>query len=404
MSDNYSMRKQRDIYMITVQNDMVLKAYPAEKKKVHFDQLGVCPKVFKNLWRNYFFRVVFNIALPFIMLFFDFYFPIKYSIGLIVHKKKCQVVGKRLFLSHDRKLYTISKRANLQCPGDVWYRLPWDYFSLPNDFRICNALDFVSICEVLKSSFQSILLHFRVIFSLGYDKYFLSFKAYEWCLTDFALRHVALDVELVFSCICDRMSILYDNLPHKNKTLIQHGTMHFVGNNGGSKYMTWNNELGFYVWNSLYKSSPSTVYCYTPNDKIALSSSVIANSPNYIYITYGFKPTFKPSKKSILIVGNIVVFERVERGLLEQLQDLDIDLYLKGHPVYSDSLYNEYRKKYRFHYIEGLSSQFPDVDLVISYDSTLAFEYASIGTKVIYFERINIEKIRDIVIQELKLI
>lgn len=403
MSDNYNMRKQRDIYMITVRNDMVLKAYPAERKKVHFDQLGVGAKVFKKFWRIYSFRVAFNIALPVIMLFYDLYFPIKYSIGLVVHKKKCQFEGKKLFLSHDRKLYTISKRANLLHHDDVWYRLPWDYFSLPDDFRSCSALDFVSLGEVLKSSIQSVLLHFQVITSMGYDKYFLSFKAYEWCLTDYALRHVALDVELVFSSICDRMSILYDNLPHRNKTLIQHGTMHFVGNNGGSRYMTWNNELGFYVWNSLYKSSPSTVYCFTPDDKIALSSSVIANSPNYIYISYGFKPTFKPSKKSILIVGNIAVFEREESLLLEHLQDLDIDLYLKGHPVYSDNLYNAFRKKYRFHYIEALSSKYPDVDLVISYDSTLAFEYASIGTKVIYIERICMEKIRDIVMQELKL-
>lgn len=258
-------------------------------------------------------------------------------------------------------------------------------------------LDFVTFGDVMKCALQSVLLHIKVIREYGYNMYFLSYKAFEWCMADYAIRHIPEDAELVFSFICDRYSVMIDKSPHKNKSLIQHGTMHFKNKSLEIPYLVFEEDKGFYIWTSLYKCSPSKVYCYTETDEWALSNSVIANNPQYIHIGYGFKPSFAPSKKSVLIVSNFYIFAPKEEQILIQLQDLDVEIYLKNHPSHADSLYDDMRSKYNFTFIAGYSTSYPAVDILISYDSTLACEYASIGTKVLYYGHFDIANVRNVV-------
>lgn len=400
---DYRLKDQRDTYIITMLNDMELKAGRQDEQIKRFNQLGASRrKIFKHLWKSVFFRLFFNICLPVIMLISDFVFPIKNSINLLGHKRK-EYPLRRLYLHHERRLLALSKAAGIQQEDDVWFHNPFDFITLPAEYNSVCALDYVTMCEVWKSAWQAFILHFKTVLSLGYDKYLLSLRAYEWCLTDFALRHIPLDVNMTYSSICDRMAILYDKLPHENKTMIQHGTMHFHNMILEASHFVWQEDLGAYIWKSLYKSSPSTVYCYTKDDEIALSRSVIANHPVFIHMGYGFKTSFKPEKKSLLIVGHPTLFYENEREILHQLQGLDIIIYLKNHPAESNELYDELRKQFGFTFIEGLNTQLPAVDLLISYESTLAYEYASVGTKVLYYGLFKINDIRNIVAKELGL-
>ena len=399
----YRLKDQRDTYIITLQNDVELKTARQDEQIKYFNQLGAGRrKIFKHLWKSTLFRLIFNMFLPVIMLISDIAFPVKNSISLLGHERKKYPI-KRLYLHHERRLLALSKSAGLQREDDVWFHNPFDFITLPAEYKSVCALDYVTMAEVWKSAWQSFLLHFKTVFSLGYDKYLLSFRAYEWCLTDFALRHIPLDVEMTYSSICDRMAILYDRLPHTRKTMIQHGTMHFHNLVLEASHYIWQDDLGAYIWKSLYKSSPTTVYCYTKDDEIALSRSVIANHPQYIHMGYGFKTAFKPEKKSLLIVGQPSLFIDKEREIIKNLQGLDIIIYLKNHPAESSALYDGLRGEFRFTFIEGLDTKLPEVDLLISYDSTLAYEYASIGTKVLYYGHFDIDNIREVVIKDLVL-
>ncbi|AVM58664.1 hypothetical protein C3V43_13635 [Bacteroides heparinolyticus] len=384
-------------------NDIELKTGRQDEQIKHFNQLGASRrKIFKHLWKSTFFRLVFNICLPVIMIVSDFVFPIKNSICFLGHKQKKYPL-KRLYLHHERRLLALSKTAGIQREDDVWFHNPFDFITLPAEYKSVCALDYVSMGEIWKSAGQAVILHIKTVISLGYDKYLLSFRAYEWCLTDFALRHIPLDVNMTFSCICDRMAILYDKLPHENKTMIQHGTMHFHNLVLEASHFVWQEDLGAYIWKSLYKSSPSTIYCYTKDDEIALSHSVIANNPKYIHMGYGFKPSFKPEKKSLLIVGQPALFFDNEREIIRQLQGLDVIIYLKNHPAETNASYYDLRKEFDFTFIEGLNTHLPAVDLLISYESTLAYEYASVGTKILYYGLFEINYIRNLVVKELGL-
>ena len=399
----YSLKSQRETYIVTIKNDIELKTARQDEQIKHFNQLGAGRrKIFKNFWEYTLFRILINILLPFVMMAADILFPIKYTVFLLCHKRVSYPL-KRLYLHHERRLLALSKSAGIQGEDDVWFHNPFDFIKLPDAYKSLCALDFISYGEIWISAWQSVILHFRIVLSLGYDKYLLTYRAYEWCLTDFALRHIPLDVEMTYSSICDRMAILYDRLPHTRKTMIQHGTMHFHNLVLEASHYIWQDDLGAYIWKSLYKSSPTTVYCYTKDDEIALSRSVIANHPQYIHMGYGFKTAFKPEKKSLLIVGQPSLFIDKEREIIKNLQGLDIIIYLKNHPAESSALYDGLRGEFRFTFIEGLDTKLPEVDLLISYDSTLAYEYASIGTKVLYYGHFDIDNIREVVIKDLVL-
>lgn len=402
MTEGFSLKKQRDVFLQTLRNDIVLKQFRKEDHKNCFNQLGAGRLFSEGLWDSSLFRLMFSIGLPPMFLFSDVFVPLKYSFRKIFHKRKKYQLN-RLYLHQEKRLLTLSKSAGIQSTDDVWFQNPFDTMTLPKEYKTLSALDFISFAEIWKAVWQAIILHVTTIITLGYDKYFLSFRAYEWCIADFALRHIPLDVNMTFSCICDRMAILYDHLPHANKTMIQHGVMHFHNLTESSSF-SWQEDLGAYIWKSLYKSSPTTVYCFTEDDIIALSRSVIANQPKFIIMGYGFKPSFKPEKKSVLIVGNPTLFIKYEGQIIKELQGLDIELYLKNHPAEVNSKYDSLRNQFNFNFIEGKDTRFPDVDLLISYDSTLAYEYASVGAKVLYYGHFDINNIRNIVIDELSLL
>ena len=396
------MKMQRESFMETLRNDRVLNAYP-KGVNVSWDQIAAGKKAFKKNWEKLAVRVVVNLLLPFIMLLMDIYMPIKFLWQHFTSKKQ-PIPSKRMFVGHDRRLYTISDKNKLIKKDDIWLRLLCDTYSIPDDKIVVNIIDYVTPLEIIKSGIQAFFLHIQTIQCLGYNMYFLSYKAFEWCITDYALRHVPGNVELIYSYICDRFAIMIDKLPHREKTLIQHGTMHFGNVTVDAGHHIFHPERGFYIWKDLYKSKPSTIYCYTETDEWALSNSVIANTPKYIYMGYGFEPAFKPKKKSVLIVSNYYIFAEKEESIIKQLQNLDIEIYLKNHPSHANSLYDEMRSKYKFNFIGGLETKLPAVDLLISYDSTLACESASIGSKVLYYGHFDENNVRNIVSEKLCLL
>ena len=397
--NNYSLREQRNNFYESLRCDGILK-YQFQHYK-HFDQLGAVGKFSLSVWDNIFFRFLFNVGLPFLMFGGNFFFLFRYILKVLSHRKKFSF--KRIFVCKERHLYLIAKRMGLLSKEDVWFFSPFDTFNLPYEAKQVTPADYATIKDVFRSFIQSVIIHISTICHFGYSYYLLSFKAFDWCMMDLALRRIPEDVDLYYCNICDRVAIMIDKLPNRNKMMIQHGTMHFFNNTISSPYLTWQEDKGFWIWNSLYKNSPTKVYCFTKDDEIALKRSVIANAPVFIHIGYDFHPAFKPNNSSILIIGMYTLLADNEEQVIKLLQGVDINIYLKNHPSIADEKYDELRKKYSFIFLEGIGSKLPDVNLVISYDSTLALEYSSIGTKVLYYGHFNINDIKSIVLKEIEL-
>ena len=79
--------------------------------------------------------------------------------------------------------------------------------------------------------------------------------------------------------------------------------------------------------------------------------------------------------KNVLLIGCVIHFKEIEAEIIKKYSiDKKYKLYVKPHPCFSMAFYEELIKKYNFTIIKD-RNYFPDVDCVISYDSTLAYEY-----------------------------
>ena len=71
---------------------------------------------------------------------------------------------------------------------------------------------------------------------------------------------------------------------------------------------------------------------------------------------------------------------------------MNIDIYVKNHPTQSNELYLKLQEDSIFTFIKG--QRFPHVNLVITYDSTLAHEYRSVGIEVLYPTMLSLHEIK----------
>ncbi len=385
------------VSLIFVRNYLL---YPIENRPLNYDQLGA-EIVFGEKWKiNTLLRVCVNFLLPLVMCVYDLYMLTKYSLGVLTHKKK-KLLSNTLFVSCHHRLYRIGLFAGLVNDNSVWFRTPMDLFVLPQPYTTFTVLDFVSIIDVWRCLIQSIRCRWYFIFRKGYKHFMMTEKCFVWLLTDVALRCISPDVELLFSNQLDRLAVLIDRLPNKKKSLVEHGIEYLYTESDIQKrnnMLVYHPDVDFYVLNRTYHFHNITkVYCYSEIDIKAFQRSIVRCSPEYIVIGYDFKPSFKPEKKSVLIIGEYYNQYDNEKMVIASLQGLDIDVYLKGHPGNSDELYNNLREEFCFHFIPGKSKGLPDVDLVISYDSTLAHEYESVGCRVLYYGKFNIDNSKEIV-------
>lgn len=374
--------------------------YPLENRPQNFDQLGA-EIIFGERWKsNVLLRIVVNSLLPIVMCLLDVYLLIKYSIGILTHKKQ-KLSGDKLFVSFHHRLYSIGKFAGLVTSDTVWFHTPMDSFVLPEPFKTLDVFDYITLTDVCKSMIQSVRCRWYFVYHRGYDNMMISEKCFVWFLTDFALRKIPSNVEIYFANQLDRLAVLIDRLPQQKKSLVEHGVEYLYTESEiqrKNNMLVYHPDVNFYVLNRIYHFHNITrVYCYSDIDIKAFERSIVRCNPQYVVIGYDFKPSFKPSKKSVLIISEYYNQYENEKKVVSSLQGIDIDLYLKGHPGNDDKLYNKLRVEYNFIFIPGKKRDLPDADIVISYDSTLAHEYESIGSKVLYYGNFDINKVRGIV-------
>ncbi len=385
------------VSLIFVRNYLL---YPLENRPHSFDQLGA-EIIFGEKWKsNTLLRIIINVLLPIVMCLLDVYLLIKYSIGILAHKKT-RLTEDKLFVSCHHRLYSIGKFAGLVTPETVWFHTPLDAFILPEPYKTLSVYDFITFSDVWRSMIQSIRCRWFFIIHKGYDNLMITEKCFGWFLTDTALRKVPEDVELFFANQLDRLAVLIDRLPQTKKSLVEHGIEYLYTESEiqrKNKMLIYHPDVNFYVLNRTYHfHNISRVYCYSETDIKAFERSIVRCNPQYVVIGYDFKPSFKPVKKSVLIISEYYNQYENEKKVVSSLQGVDIDLFLKGHPGNEDKLYDELRDEFNFIFIPGKKKDLPDADIVISYDSTLAHEYESVGSRVLYYGNFDINNIKNIV-------
>lgn len=182
-------------------------------------------------------------------------------------------------------------------------------------------------------------------------------KSWEYYELEIALSRLCKDCDIYFCNQSDKWALLFDSIPSKSKTLLQHG----VASMWGKVPYRLKNITKFYsITKNTWKDAYETILDCNP-ELIIMAPTIELYKTN-------------EDKFRILIVADIIQIEN-EVNMLENLTQFTcLEIYLKKHPaLQNDDCYRNLRSKYEFNYIT--EKKFPRVDFVISYYSTLAYEY-----------------------------
>ncbi|AKH63229.1 MULTISPECIES: hypothetical protein [Photorhabdus] len=255
--------------------------------------------------------------------------------------------------------------------------LPWI------QFRKLDNINYVSIKKILTFSdyFKAYILSaatLPVFISnpLNIKWILQTYTASKWFCTRLALDK--LNGEFITTEHFDRWAVLMDRLclsKKTNLTLIQHGSL---------KGLLLPENAHFKLYTRLH--SVSELVTYDEIESKIFLNKIIRNRKDREIIKrcMGMKlntTKIYNDKFSILFIGHSHC-EDIQVKIYYSLSELNIIAYYKEHPKAPAS-----RNAKGMDWIFINDSQFfPDVDLVVSYASTLAYEYENIGTKVLFHD------------------
>ena len=197
-------------------------------------------------------------------------------------------------------------------------------------------------------------------------------KAWEYYEVEIALRKISTNSTLIFCNQSDKWALLFDSIPSKSKVLLQHGV---VSTWGRTPYCLKNIDV---------------FYSMTRNTWQDAYDAILDCMPQLVFMEPTIQLFDTPSDRiNVLIVSDIVQLE-TEKEILKFLSSYqELNIYLKKHPaLHNDECYKELQHQYQFNYI--VDKQFPKVDFVVSYYSTLAYEYMAHGIPAyIYMDRFD---------------
>ena len=304
---------------------------------------------------------------------------------------------KKCFLQClNNALPRIVQNANIDTSESVWIVLDESEQSHVSFYR------YLSYIDVIRAYFISLVAYYKSVFKYGIEVSILACEAYDFILMYKACSCIPLSAELYFCNHMERNAVLIDHLPQKCKYLLQHGTLIIRKLKEGlsDSEMAYVESQNFWTYNLPYKyKSISKVYAFSEKEYDALCSSILNNRPLYDIVGYSIRTTpIVADRRSVLIVGYYSGYARLEEELIKGLQNHGIKIFLKNHPTQAAKLYNHMRYRYEFEFID--SPYFPAVDYVVSYDSTLALEYESMGSKVLYYDEYKISQIIEQILKE----
>jgi len=383
------MKKQRLYYTTTLFNEIYLNAH-TENKEPYFLKAEKIPF---GLAQTLLGSALILLLFPVLYFFYIVFQGARFFIEVFKTDSQELKCGE-YFLATAYFASSINERINKYAPRTIWLlnsTIKKADFVIQSDYAI-SIKQVLKPKDILNSFWDSFLTPFIIWKKFGHYYLLVSLNSFNWYTYFYAASKIPFDSELFFLDHKDRWALLEDKVLVRKKSLIQHGKEAAV---------TPKNRVvvadGVYCHDMPYKfKTIDTVYCFSEKEYIALTHSIISNTPQKVIIGFDFKTTpVETSAFSVLIIGNQELFANVEEQIIAGLQDKEVVLYVKGHPTQSNVFYQQLLTKYYFHLIKG--SEFPMVNMVVSYSSTLALEYESVGVEVLYHTVLSLDKIINII-------
>lgn len=378
--ENKSFNKAILLYLLTYQNKV------EQLKQWNYYSAGIYGNFLEVHFgiRNKILLFLHLIVSPFRSLFLSVFFTGKliFALATLIFRHRKKFNDNQLFLLFNTLIIEKSKGADLFTQSKSWLLAP--YYKRRNELtgkEQYTMYDFIKIADVMFAYKCAIFSFFPLCRKYCYELTIFHYCSFDFFLVYKSLEHIPSDVTIFFSTQMDRWSLLFDRSKQVNKILIQHGL-----------------EEPSDQWRCRF-SHVETVYAISENEARHLLHACFKILPKYIHY---IRPTLNltkinlGNKMNILIVSHTATYFVQECKLIQGLSDLDVGIYVKLHPTLKGNMFSSLQKQYSFRIIENQT--FPDVDIVVSYNSTLAREYEQLGKKVLYHTEMGvdavIEKIR----------
>ena len=246
-----------------------------------------------------------------------------------------------------------------------------------------NVLSVVSICDIWDAFVSSCAMVFYIEHRYwGKNVFFRSYASFEFFLTCRFIKHVAPDNHIVYFNTFDRWAFLMCQAK-TDVTFIQHGKL---------DYLTSLIRVG----------TPTVAYYISPEQQIIVEDTLFNGHPMQTHLRKMLQFTQNEvlnkgnGKQNVLIVS-VMSFINDVNNIVELLSG-KVNLYVKPHP--GDKIMDAYMRLVDQYGIVILEkTAYPEVDVVLSYNSTLADEYDLAGVKVIRWDLLNnISEVKDLVL------
>jgi hypothetical protein len=261
-----------------------------------------------------------------------------------------------------------------------------------NKVRIEQILGYKSYFKALCYSIYS---SFFLFFKYGLNGGFYGITSYRFFLMYEFLKTLPENTNIFFNNQKDRWALLFDSISGLRKNLIQHGTNIVRSRQElSNKFLSYDADRNLYYIDMPFKlKNIDTLYAFSADEVkyILLGEQEPKKDLNIEIIGYPINLSTiekNNNKRSLLIVGCCDLYFSEEVQILSLIDFEKWRVFLKPHPTMGTKNYQKLNK-YHIELIGG--RYFPDVDLVFSYSSTLAFEYESCGKQVIYYDDIREE-------------
>ena len=307
----------------------------------------------------------------FISIFILFSFFLYYVL-LLAFTKNTKILNKKLVfgINDDFYYHKFVERINMNAEDFHILYSPCSNNNIRNENKI-SILSGVSLAHL----FKSLLFSFEMIFFLYYrfgnrDIFFRGYSSFNFFITSFFVFKSSLSNQYYSDAQYCRWAHLLGNIDHESN-LVQHGIildkikLHKIG------------RVNF-------------AYYISAEQKITFEKLLLYNIPDSLQIANKLKYNIflKEDIFSVLLICNSLYFEK-EQKVIKYLNELNLCLYVKPHPNESPKKYLDENFNKKFILLNNYD--IPKVDLVISYPSSLAYDFLNNGTRVLFYQDKNFE-------------
>ena len=366
-----------DNYYNTLKNNRNAIVYPIyfNKFKVRF------VKLFNFIVIVSSFLFVFILWFKEVITILSIWYKTEYkSLSLLKETFKCF-----LFVNESSVFQTINNNADLFV--DFCIISSPKYEMDKNKFTAINVVQFLKLGDIFKIILDSFVLVLMGLVRVDKKGILYLANGLEWLVAEFVFCKLE-DKEVVFSNQKDRWVILFDSLKFQKLTKLQHGTNILKGyrNINLSSFYKFVSKHNSYALKSYYMiRNVDRLVCFTDKEKDHVLIGEFENYPSIIEIIgYNFRlkenKSLSVNNNSVLIIANPDIYIENEIEIIECFNKAGFNIFIKNHPLCSDNYYKELLDKCSIVY------DTIDCDIVISYYSTLGYEYESVGKKVYYYD------------------